>query len=152
MRVVLIGADEARAALRARLPPGVHVIGEAASLAAARAAGHAADAWIVAPQRPLEADELSGPGLHRDKPGSTRRREAGEDGKYDWRSHETLTPRERDVLALLGDGFPNKRIAAALSMSPETVKFHVAQICGKLGVSNRTEAVRVAIRRGLLSI
>jgi len=37
-------------------------------------------------------------------------------------------------------------------MSPETVKFHVAQISGKLGVSNRTEAVRVAIRRGLLSI
>jgi DNA-binding NarL/FixJ family response regulator len=65
---------------------------------------------------------------------------------------ETVTPREREVLELLGDGLANKRIAERLGMSPETVKFHVAQICGKLGVSNRTEAVRAAIRRGLLSI
>jgi two-component system, NarL family, response regulator YdfI len=127
MRVLVIGADGARTALRARLPAALQVIGEARSIAAARAAGYSADAWIVVPQRPLEADE-------------------------DSVAVEALTPREMEVLELLGDGLPNKRIAARLSMSPETVKFHVAQICGKLGVANRTEAVRVAIRGGLLAI
>jgi DNA-binding NarL/FixJ family response regulator len=126
MRVVLVGTADARDTLRARLPADWRVVGEALSSAAARAAGYAADAWILTPQRPA-SDE---------RPAIV----------------ETLTPRELEVLELLGDGLPNKRIAARLSMSPETVKFHVAQICGKLGVSNRTEAVRIAIRRGLLSI
>jgi DNA-binding NarL/FixJ family response regulator len=127
VRVVLIGPAEARAALKARVPSALRVIGEAASVAEARAAGHTADAWLLTPERPLPPHE---------RPVAV----------------ETLTPREVEVLELLADGLPNKRIAARLSMSPETVKFHVAQICGKLGVANRTEAVRVAIRRGLLSI
>jgi DNA-binding NarL/FixJ family response regulator len=127
MRVVLIGTAEARAALRARLPAGIDVVGEASSPADARAAGQAADAWVLSPPRPLAAQD-------------------------DPVTVERITRRELEVLELLADGLPNKRIAARLAMSPETVKFHVAQICGKLGVSNRTEAVRVAIRRGLLSI
>ena len=127
MRVVLVGSTEARAALRARLPAELRVVGEASSVAEARAAGHAADAWVMVPQRPLPSDE---------RPVAV----------------ETLTHRELEVLELLADGLPNKQIALRLAMSPETVKFHVSQICGKLGVSNRTEAVRVAIRRGLLSI
>lgn len=65
---------------------------------------------------------------------------------------EVLTPRERDVLELLAEGMSNKAIAAQLQISDQTVKFHVASISGKLGASNRTEAVRRALRRGLLHI
>ena len=65
---------------------------------------------------------------------------------------EPLTPREIEVLELLAEGLPNKTIAARLGISDQTVKFHVAAICGKLGAANRTEAVRRAIRRGLVSL
>lgn len=65
---------------------------------------------------------------------------------------EPLTPRELDVLARLAEGLPNKAIADALGISDQTVKFHVAAIIGKLGAANRTDAVRRAIRRGLVAI
>jgi DNA-binding NarL/FixJ family response regulator len=65
---------------------------------------------------------------------------------------EPLTPRERQVLALLAEGLPNKGIASALDISDQTVKFHVAAIIGKLGASNRTDAVRRAVRRGLVTL
>src|SRR4030095_6131299 len=65
---------------------------------------------------------------------------------------EPLTPRELDVLARLAEGLPNKAIAEALGISDQTVKFHVAAIIGKLGATNRTDAVRRAIRRGLVAI
>jgi DNA-binding CsgD family transcriptional regulator len=52
-----------------------------------------------------------------------------------------LTPRERDVLAMISQGFSNKRIARALGISPETVKTHVKRIFVKLAVNSRTEAV-----------
>jgi two-component system, NarL family, response regulator YdfI len=63
---------------------------------------------------------------------------------------EPLTARERDVLQMLSEGLGNKEIAARLSISEHTVKFHVASILGKLGASTRTEAVSVALRRGLI--
>jgi two-component system, NarL family, response regulator YdfI len=63
---------------------------------------------------------------------------------------EALTPREREVLQMLASGLANKEIAAKLSISDHTVKFHVASILGKLGASTRTEAVTLAIRRGLI--
>jgi two-component system, NarL family, response regulator YdfI len=63
---------------------------------------------------------------------------------------EALTPREREVLQMLATGLANKEIAAKLSISDHTVKFHVASILGKLGASTRTEAVTLAIRRGLI--
>jgi two-component system, NarL family, response regulator YdfI len=63
---------------------------------------------------------------------------------------EPLTARERDVLQMLSEGLGNKEIAARLRISEHTVKFHVASILGKLGVSSRTEAVTVALRRGLI--
>jgi DNA-binding NarL/FixJ family response regulator len=63
---------------------------------------------------------------------------------------EPLTPREREVLALLAKGLPNKEIAARLFITERTVKFHVGSILGKLGAHNRTEAVAVATRRGLV--
>ena len=65
---------------------------------------------------------------------------------------EPLTAREREVLALLAEGLPNKGIAAALHISDQTVKFHVAAIIGKLGASNRTDAVRRAVRQGLVTL
>jgi two-component system, NarL family, response regulator YdfI len=63
---------------------------------------------------------------------------------------EPLTTREREVLQMLAQGRGNKQIAARLNISEHTVKFHVASILGKLGASTRTEAVSLALRRGLI--
>jgi two-component system, NarL family, response regulator YdfI len=63
---------------------------------------------------------------------------------------EPLTPRESEVLQMLASGLPNKEIAARLTISEHTVKFHVASILGKLGAGSRTEAVSLGIRRGLV--
>ena len=63
---------------------------------------------------------------------------------------EPLTRREREVLQMLAAGLGNKEIAAKLSISDHTAKFHVASILGKLGAATRTEAVALAIRRGLI--
>jgi DNA-binding NarL/FixJ family response regulator len=65
---------------------------------------------------------------------------------------EDLTSREREVLDLLADGLSNKRIAKRLDISEHTAKFHIASILGKLDARSRTEAVVIAVRRGLLSI
>jgi DNA-binding NarL/FixJ family response regulator len=63
---------------------------------------------------------------------------------------EPLTRREREVLQMLAAGIGNKEIAARLSISEHTVKFHVTSILGKMGASSRTEAVSIGIRRGLV--
>lgn len=65
---------------------------------------------------------------------------------------EELTARELQVLRMMADGSGNKDIAVALGISEHTVKFHVAQILGKLNASSRTEAVSLGIRRGLVAI
>ena len=65
---------------------------------------------------------------------------------------ETLTRREREVLDWLAEGLTNRAIAARLGISDHTVKFHVASIYGKLGVSTRAEAIRRGLRRGLITI
>jgi ATP/maltotriose-dependent transcriptional regulator MalT len=65
---------------------------------------------------------------------------------------EALTMREHDVLALVADGLPNREIATALAISEHTVKFHLASIFGKLGVSTRTEAVQRGLRLGVIEI
>jgi DNA-binding NarL/FixJ family response regulator len=65
---------------------------------------------------------------------------------------EQMTPRERDVLALLGDGLSNHAIAERLGISDHTVKFHLAAIYGKLHATTRAEAVRRAFQRGLLAL
>ncbi len=64
----------------------------------------------------------------------------------------TLTPREMTVLRELADGKSNKQIAAALGIVEGTVKLHVTRVYDKLGVSSRTEALGVALRRGLLRL
>ena len=61
-----------------------------------------------------------------------------------------FTPRERDVLRLLAEGFPNKEIARRLSLSEKTIKTHVSNILQKLGVTDRTQAAVLALRRGLV--
>lgn len=123
MRVLLIGPAADRARLRAELGERIEVVGEFPTMAAARAAGVEAEAIVSA----------AGPN----------------DGRlYD----EPLTPREVEVLEELAEGLSNKAIAARLGISDQTVKFHVAAICGKLGAANRTEAVRRAIRRGLIGV
>lgn len=65
---------------------------------------------------------------------------------------ETLTPREREVLELVGQGLSNKLIARSLSISEHTVKFHISSISAKLGASSRTDAVRRGVRLGLITL
>jgi DNA-binding NarL/FixJ family response regulator len=65
---------------------------------------------------------------------------------------ESLTARELDVLELLAQGLANKAIADRLGISDQTVKFHVASITSKLGAANRTDAVRLGVRRGLIAL
>jgi len=65
---------------------------------------------------------------------------------------EPLTARELEVLQLLAQGMANKQISLALGISEHTVKFHVSSIYSRLGVTNRTEAVRVGFQRGLISL
>jgi len=125
MRVVLVGSEADRARLRARMNGSMTVVGEFESLGAARSAELAADAILLAPPVPV-ASAFS--------------------------RTEPLTPREVQVLELLAEGLPNKAIAARLGVSDQTVKFHVAAISGKLGAANRTDAVRRAVRRGLIAL
>ena len=66
--------------------------------------------------------------------------------------YEALTPRELEVLELLAEGLSNRAIATALAISEHTVKFHVSSIFGKLGVENRTAAVRRGVRLGLIAL
>ena len=129
MRVLLVGTPDERERLRAELEHSSFTIaGEFASVAKARASGVEFDAMIVGRGRPVA-------GRHVDE-------------DFD----EPLTPREVEVLELLAEGLSNKAIAERLGISDQTVKFHVAAICGKLGAANRTDVVRRAIRRGLVSV
>jgi NarL family two-component system response regulator LiaR len=61
-----------------------------------------------------------------------------------------LTPREREVLALLGRGLANKAIAQELGIAEKTAKIHVSRILHKLGVADRTQAALHAVREGLM--
>jgi DNA-binding CsgD family transcriptional regulator len=60
-----------------------------------------------------------------------------------------LTPREREVLALLAQGLSDREIASRLSLSPYTIHGHVSHVLGKLGVESRTAAVAFAVRNGM---
>ena len=65
---------------------------------------------------------------------------------------EDLTPREREVLELIRDGHRNKQIADELKITEATVNFHIKNLVDKLGANDRTHAVTIAIRRGMLEI
>jgi DNA-binding NarL/FixJ family response regulator len=65
------------------------------------------------------------------------------------RRHELLTPREREVLALVARGRSNKAIALDLGVAEKTVKTHVGNVLAKLGLSDRTQAALYAVREGI---
>jgi DNA-binding NarL/FixJ family response regulator len=70
-------------------------------------------------------------------------------------SHATddaLTPAEISVLRLIADGNANKQIAARLSISEETIKSRVKNILSKLGANDRTQAVTIALKRGIIEL
>jgi DNA-binding NarL/FixJ family response regulator len=70
----------------------------------------------------------------------------------DHAADDTLTPREIDVLRLIAGGNANKLIADQLSITEETVKGHVKNILSKLGASDRTHAVTIALTRGIINL
>ncbi len=70
-------------------------------------------------------------------------------GKVD-RLEDPLTPRELDVVKLIAEAYTNKQIAEALHVSEKTVESHRANVLSKLGMRDRVELVRYAIRRGLV--
>jgi DNA-binding NarL/FixJ family response regulator len=72
-----------------------------------------------------------------------------ESGKAD-RLEDPLTPRELDVVKLIAEAYTNKQIAEALHVSEKTVESHRSNVFGKLGMRDRVELVRYAIRRGLV--
>jgi DNA-binding NarL/FixJ family response regulator len=65
---------------------------------------------------------------------------------------EDLTDRELQVLRLIRDGYRNKQIAGQLAIAETTVNFHIKNLVGKLQANDRTHAVTIAVRRGLLEI
>jgi DNA-binding NarL/FixJ family response regulator len=65
---------------------------------------------------------------------------------------EDLTAREMDVLRHVADGGRNRDIAERLFISEETVKVHIKHIMEKLGASDRTQAVAIALRRGIIHL
>lgn len=142
-KVLLVGSPPDRARLRAKLgPAAVEVVAEFSTLAAARAADLDYDGIMIAGESTTPAS--------RSIDDVVRRGRSWPD--EDDEPQEALTPREVQVLELLAEGLPNKAIAARLNISDQTVKFHVSAICGKLGAANRTDAVRRAVRRGLITL
>ena len=128
MRILLAGPPDARARLRSRINgTPVDIAGEFATVAAARRSGVPADGILVA-----DADEETGLPA------------AG--------YHEPLTAREIEVLEQMAEGLSNRAIAQRLGISDQTVKFHGASVMGKLGAANRTDAVRRAVREGLVTL
>lgn len=65
---------------------------------------------------------------------------------------DDLTTRELEVLELIRDGFRNKQIADQLAIAETTVNFHIKNLVDKLGANDRTHAVTIALRRGLLQV
>jgi DNA-binding NarL/FixJ family response regulator len=136
MRVALVGTAADRARLRQRLAhSSLEIIGEFLTLVDARRSELEAEAFVLADA----GRDQSGP-----QPGGVIDDDAP--------TAEPLTPREIDVLHLLAEGLSNKGIGVRLGISDQTVKFHVSAIYGKLAAANRTDAVRRAVRRGLITL
>lgn len=128
MRLIVIGSPRQRRELREQIETSApDVVGEFSSLAEAKDSSIDADAFIL----PAAA---SIPDFDRTP------------------TVESLTPREIEVLELVAEGLSNKAVAARLGISDQTVKFHLTSLSGKLGAINRTDAVRRALRRGLITL
>ncbi|NLK19734.1 MAG: response regulator transcription factor [Synergistaceae bacterium] len=65
---------------------------------------------------------------------------------------EELSPREREVLILAGQGLPSSEVASILSITGRTVAAHLTSIYGKLGARNKTEAILLALKKGLVML
>jgi DNA-binding CsgD family transcriptional regulator len=113
--------------------------------------GNVAGVRLVAPDEPADAVLVSAHEL----------REAATAGDCDARTAEDaapsitgapLTPREREVLALLAEGASNKTIARRLGISVHTAKFHVGSLLDKLDATGRTDAVTHAARLGVIEL
>jgi two-component system, NarL family, response regulator LiaR len=65
---------------------------------------------------------------------------------------ESLTPRETDILRLIGRGFSNKQISKDLDLSEYTIKAHVSSLLSKLGLASRTQAALFALKEGLVGL
>lgn len=126
MRVIIVGTSRQRRDLRAVLDSPPDIVAEFPSVADARRSGISADAILSSAGTDLENEVAV--------------------------DVEPLTAREIEVLELLAEALPNKSIASRLGISDQTVKFHLASIAGKLGAVNRTDAVRKAVRRGLVAL
>ncbi len=70
----------------------------------------------------------------------------------DEKDSDALTPRELEVLLLVAEGLSNREMAARLFVTERTIKFHVSSLLNKLDAENRTDAVRIAVRRGLIQL
>ncbi len=144
MRVLLVGSASSRTRIRAQLAAAsIDVVAEFSSLAAARDSSLESDAIIVSPGTPTHNSHV--------EDGRNGDDDSGDDLETDLKI-DPLTPREVQVLELLAEGLPNKAIADRLKISDQTVKFHVSSISTKLGAANRTDAVRRAVRRGLITL
>jgi DNA-binding NarL/FixJ family response regulator len=140
VRVILVGRPADRDRLRPQLvAAGIDIVSEQA---------HAPDG--AAPPAGVDAIVQTTPGMDSRYPFPES--SAASAASVESSDPDPLTARELDVLALLAEGLPNKAIAASLGISDQTVKFHVASIIGKLGAANRTDAVRRAVRRGLVAL
>jgi len=145
MRLVIVGNPAERDRLRDALGHSAfEIVGEFGSRADAGESAVPADALIEAlDHADLEQADLRDQadlkvGLYQED--------------FDEAGPEQLTARELEVLELIAEGLPNKAIATRLGISDQTVKFHASQIQGKLGAANRTDAVRRAVRRGLVTL
>jgi DNA-binding NarL/FixJ family response regulator len=100
-----------------------------------------------------ERTHVESPGTSRQSAGQTEDTSAPpSEGLQPRRNGRPLTSREREILALVASGTSNKGVARALSVSANTVKFHLAAVFDKLNAATRAEAVAEAIRRGELSL
>ncbi|MCK4273379.1 MAG: response regulator transcription factor [Dehalococcoidales bacterium] len=75
---------------------------------------------------------------------------AGERSKQD--PYNNLTGREREILKLLAEGYSNQEIAEMLVITPKTVEGHKTNLMSKLGIHNRIDLVKYALRKGIISI
>jgi DNA-binding NarL/FixJ family response regulator len=106
----------------------------------------------ASPEEIAEAVRAVGQGLIVLHPSIVRALLSGSRPQPPAAASDPLTARELDVLRLMAQGLPSKTIAARLHISEHTVKFHVGSILMKLGAASRTEAVALAIRRGLIAL
>ncbi len=104
----------------------------------------------VGPQELAEAIRAAARGEMLLHPEITRRLMSGIAGEQSTVSEEPLTDREREVLRCLGRGLSNKEIGTELFISEKTVKTHVSNILGKLGLLDRTQAALYAVKHGVV--